>query len=332
VFRRLAVIFACAVAVATLPAAARAGQSRVTEARYAVGLRVLDLADSSRGTPADPEGQTPVAAAETRALPTSVYYPAIGTPTADPEGRVVVQDAPAAEGRFPVILFSHGSPGEPDSYALLLERWAAEGYVVLAPTYPVSSISGPTKVGYRDQPDQVRDARFVLDRALALDRVGLADGGLDGLLDRKRIAVAGHSLGGLTTLALVSDCCRDRRVKAAVVLAGVAENDDGPVVRHPAGPILFAHSTLDFAVPYKHSERTYRDAGRPKYLLEIRFPIAGVLGHLAPFAAGFGKLSTAIAGVVDDFLAGYLKRDRAARSEIPGVARSDRYLRLRFTE
>jgi dienelactone hydrolase len=326
------VAVAVAVVVATLPGAARAGQSRVTDARYAVGLRVLELEDRSRATPADPKGQTPVAASRTRALPTDVYYPAAGAP-ADPESRVAVPDAPAADGRFPLILFSHGSPGDPVGYASLLERWAAEGYVVVAPTYPVSSSSGPTKVTARDQREQVRDARFVLDRVLALDRRPVARGGLDGLLRRKRIAAAGHSMGGLTTLALVSDCCRDRRVKAAVVLAGVAENGDGgPGIRDPAGPILFAHATLDFAVPYRESERTFAAAGRPKYLLEIRFPIGGVLAHLIPFASGLGQISTSVAGVVDDFLAGYLRRDRAARAEIPAVARSDRFLKLRFRD
>jgi dienelactone hydrolase len=335
VARRLAVLVASVVApvLVVLPTGARAGQSRVTDARYGVGLRVLDLVDRSRDTPADPRGQTPVAASRTRALPTLIYYPAVGAPAAEPQDPVAVADARAAKGRFPVILFSHGSPGSPEAYAAMLERWAAEGYVVVTPTYPVSSTSGPTEVGYRDQRDQVRDARYVLDRVLALNRVPVRKGGFDGHLDPKRVAVAGHSMGGLTTLALVSDCCRDRRVKAAVVLAGVAENEDGgPVIRDPSGPILFAHSTLDFAVRYRESKRAFAAASRPKYLLEIRFPIGGVLAHLLPVTPGLGQVSTTVAAVVDDFLAGYLRRDRAARSEIPAVARSDRYVRLRFTE
>ena len=140
--------------------------------------------------------------------------------------------------------------GRPTTTRATLERWAAEGYAVVAPTYPATSRAGITEATVRDQRDQVRDARFVLDHVLALDSTPVTEGGLGGLLDRRRIAAAGHSMGGLTSLALVSRCCRDRRVKAAVVLAGVSENQHGPRIRRPTGPIFFAHATYDIAVPF----------------------------------------------------------------------------------
>jgi len=334
--RRAAVGVLAALAVGLVapiePVSAHVRTRDPIEQRYAVGVRVLPLEDTTRATPADPEGQTPVLASPTRALPTTIYYPARGEPavqSAVRAGDVAVADARAAAGPFPVVLFSHGAPGTPHDYASILERWAREGYVVVAPTYPVTSIAGPTDVGYADQRDQVRDARFVLDRVLALNRVSVPDGGLGGLLDPKRIAAAGHSMGGLTTLALVSDCCRDRRVKAALVLAGVSQGRDGPPVRHPAGPILLAHGRFDIAVPFTDSVRAYAGARTPKYLLEIRFPIAGVLGHLLPFFPAAGRLSSSVARVLDDFLAGYLRGDRPARPALVTAARSRKYLRLR---
>jgi fermentation-respiration switch protein FrsA (DUF1100 family) len=193
----------------------------------------------------------------------------------------------------------------------------------------VSSLSGPDDVGNRDQRDQVRDARFVLDRVLHLDRRRVRDGGFGGLLDRRHIGVAGHSQGGYTTLALVSDCCRDPRVDAALVLAGVTEVDGGPRLRNPSGPILFAHATLDLAVLFRESERAYARAGRPKYLLEIRLPVGGVVGHVLPFFTGAGRVSDAVAGTLDDFLAGYVRGDRSARREIPVAARASDDLHLR---
>jgi dienelactone hydrolase len=275
-----------------------------------VDVRVFAFEDASRATPADPEGQTPVSAATTRALPTVVYLP-------------------PGEGRHPVILFSHGSPGGPGEYAPILERWATEGYVVVAPTYPVSSLAGPDPVTAGDQRDQVRDARFVLDLVLALDRVPEAAGGLGDRLDRHRIAAVGHSLGGLTTLALVSDCCRDRRVRAAVVLSGVSVNEPGPAIGHPSGPILFAHAPLDIAVPMQQSELAYSRASRPKYFLEIRYPLGGVVGHIVPYFPGGGRVSMSVARVVDDFLVGYLEGQRSGRARMVVDARADRYLRLR---
>jgi len=301
--------------------------------RYGAGVRLIALEDTTRDTPADPKGQIPVVAAPTRALPTAVYYPTPFPPAPDtppvalPEA---LPDAPSAEGRFPVILFSHGTPGTPDDYARILERWAREGYVVVAPTYPVSSRSGPDAAADRDQRDQVRDARFVLDEVLALDRRPRAAGGFEGLLDPKRIAAAGHSQGGFTTLALVSDCCRDRRIDAALVLAGVSETAGGPALRHPSGPILFAHASLDLAVPFAHSERAYRRAGTPKYLVEVRLPVGGMIGHILPFFAGSSEVSAGVARVLDDFLAGYVVGDGAARARVVPEARQGRYLRLRW--
>ncbi|HEY8217229.1 MAG TPA: hypothetical protein VIH82_08845 [Acidimicrobiia bacterium] len=327
--RRIALATACTVAIAAMPTGAHAGQPRATEARYAVGLRVLELEDATRATPADPEGQTPVPASATRHLPTSVYYPASGAAVPHPDTSIAESDAAPAAGRFPVILFSHGAPGTPADYAPNLERWAAEGYVVVAPTYPVTSLAGPTPVAYADQREQVRDARFVLDRVLALNRLPAADGGLDGLLDPKRIAAAGHSMGGFATLALVSDCCRDARIRAALVLAGISETDAGPPLRHPSGPILFAHATLDLAVPFQQSTHAYARAGHPKYLLEIRLLAGGVIGHILPYVPAGENLAAAVAGVADDFLAGYLRGDPAARHELPVAARSDPHLRLR---
>jgi dienelactone hydrolase len=320
-----AALVATALSAATLTPVARAEKPSAIEPRYAVGLRVLPIEDTSRSTPADPEGVlAPVAAAPTRKLPTSVYYPAVGKAGAD-----VVPDARPAKGRFPVILFSHGAPGTPEDYRQLLERWAAEGYVVVAPTYPVTTTGGPTDAGYADQRDQVRDARFVLDRVLALDRKSVAQGGLGGILDRKHIGAAGHSMGGLTTLALVSACCRDRRIDAAVVLAGVARTEHGPDVSRPAGPILLTHALRDIAVPFQWSQLEYQEASQPKYFLQILLPVGGVLAHMTPFLPGLGPTSAAVARVTDDFLAAYLRGDEGARDDIRPAARSSQYLRLR---
>jgi dienelactone hydrolase len=261
-----------------------------------------------------------------------VLYPAAGEVPADATDRTAptepVPDAEPARGRFPVILFSHGAPGSPHDYRWTLVRWASQGYVVVAPQYPVTSTAGPTDVAFADARDQVRDARFVLTEVLALDRTSWADGGLGGHLARGHIAAAGHSMGGLTTLAQVSACCADRRVDAALVLAGVSDGEEGPRIVRPRGPILFAHATLDAAVPFTASQTAFRRASTPKYLLEIRLPIGGVLGHLVPLAIGFGDVSRDVSAIVDDFLAAYLADDDAAADRLAAEKRPGRYLHL----
>jgi predicted dienelactone hydrolase len=253
-----ACVLAALVALAPTGASAGGGDSGSTGVTYSVGMRRLDLVDDQRSTPADAAAQQgPIAASDARALPTTVLYPAVGGGPTDP-GADPLPDADPRRGRFPVILFTHGAPGEPHDYRSLLVRWASQGYVVVAPQYPITSTAGPTEVAWADARDQVRDARHVLSEVLALDRVPWSEGGLGGHLDRRHVAAAGHSMGGLTTLALVSECCRDRRVDAAVVLAGVSQGETGPRIEHPRGPILFAHAMLDVAVSIRSSERAFR--------------------------------------------------------------------------
>ncbi len=319
-----------AIAAIVAPAAvAHAGPETAVAGEHAVGVRTLDLVDATRDTPADPEGQRgPIPSSPTRALPTTVFYPAVGDPPSDPAAEAV-PDAEPRRGRHPVILFSHGAPGSPHDYRRNLMRWAAQGFVVVAPQYPVSATAGPTEVAWADARDQIRDARFVLTEVLALDRVRWDDGGLGRRLDAGHIAAAGHSMGGLTTLALVSECCRDRRVDAALVLAGVSEPEAGPRIVRPQGPILFAHATLDIAVPFSQSTRAYRNASPPRYLLEIRIPIGGVAAHIFPFSTGFGRISRDVQAVIDDFLAAYLDDDAAAAERLRPAAKPGPNLRLR---
>ena len=48
-----------------------------------------------------------------------------------------------------------------------------------------------------------------------------ANSWMHGLLDARRVGAIGHSMGAWTVLGLVANqCCRDPRVKAAIILAG----------------------------------------------------------------------------------------------------------------
>ena len=322
--------FAAALLVDAVPTAARAHPTG-TRARswHPVGVRVVALEDPTRATPADPEGRFP--ASPIRRLPTTVFYPAaLGIPGTTSttalafgdDGPAALPDARAAAGRYPVILFSGGAPGTPADYGPLLATWAKLGYVVVAPEFPVSSITGPTPVAWKDQPDQVRDARFVLHRMLALDRTPVSAGGFAGLLDRRHIAAAGHSMGGLTTLALISRCCREPRIAAALVLAGVSDPLAGPALHGITGPVLFAHDRWDIAVPFGQGQRAFAAAQPPKYLLEVDYPLAGVASHLLPYFPGT-PFATGVAAVFADFLAGYLHNDGRALGRLGADARSE---------
>ncbi len=74
-------------------------------------------------------------------------------------------------------------------------------------------------------------------------------------------------------------------------------------------------------MPFVQSETAYAAAATPKYLLEVRFPVGGVLAHLLPFFPGYGATWVDVGRVVDEFLDAYLRGDRASRRRILTSAR-----------
>ena len=147
-------------------------------------------------------------------------------------------DAPVTDGPHPVVVFSPGFTGTFTDYTFLLEDLASRGYLVAAVdhTYDATAVEFPdghleksafgSHLSSYTRSDaqalsfaasaRLADLKFVLDQLqrLATDR----GGPLAGRLDLSRIALAGHSLGGLTTILGLQN---DSRVKTGVVLDGL---------------------------------------------------------------------------------------------------------------
>ena len=72
---------------------------------------------------------------------------------------------PAAPGRRPLIVFAHGFDVGPGIYAALLDAWAAHGYVVAAPEFPLTdpAVAGAS-LDENDINNQPADLRFVTER------------------------------------------------------------------------------------------------------------------------------------------------------------------------
>jgi fermentation-respiration switch protein FrsA (DUF1100 family) len=173
--------------------------------------------------------------------------------------------APDADaGRFPVILFSHGLTGTPRDYEPLLERWASAGFVVVAPTYPYTS-RGTERLDALDVVNQPADATYVLTEVLKLDR--RAGDALRGRLATDRLAAAGHSAGGITTIGLFS-VARDERLDAGVVLAGSALGV-GLGFTGPPAPLFFVHGQQDSVVSYASGRAAYDSVPWPKAFLTL---------------------------------------------------------------
>lgn len=209
-----------------------------------------------------------------------------------------------------MVLFHPGSPGTPEDYEVLLADWAAHGYVVAGIEFPVSSVTGPDDVAWQDLPAQTKDARFVLGKLLALDP---AKAGIP-RIDADRLAAAGHSFGGATALSLASKCCRDRRIRATVALAAVAETRAGPRLRRPRGPVLFVHARNDGAVAYADAVALCREVTTPKRFVTVE-GIRGLRAHVDPYV-GDGAHAAAVRPAIVDFLDGYVRDRKAARTRL----------------
>lgn len=265
---------------------------------YAVGRIDETFVDRSRPTKAvgDFEG------APDRTLHTTIYYPARGMP-----GEEVAEDATPLRkrGPYPLILYSHGNDSTGAEYEPLLRQWASAGYVIAAPNYPLSNENAPGGGDISDLAEQPADARFVIDRVLALS--GRRSGTLSRLVDAKRIGASGHSLGAMTTYQLVyRACCAEKRVKAAAPMSGVA-GDPPEFFGGISTPLLAEHGDADGTLPYQAGADTYANANPPKFLLTL---VGG--GHTPPYRGGAEPDARAVTQVTLDFLDRYLKDDSSA--------------------
>ena len=282
------------------PAAAPAATSK--RGPYAVGERSYTFVDKSRRTASN--GSYPGAA--TRTLPVLVLYPTKGKP----DGTTKENAAPVRDGHgFPLVVFSHGFTASGPVYRFLLERYARRGYVVAAPTFPLSrggAPGGPKLVDYVNQP---ADVSFVIDRMLRLERQSK----WRKTIDRRSVGAAGHSLGAITTLGVATNsCCLDKRIDAAVAFSGLQlpfANGTGRFYSKPTPPLMVVHGDDDGTVPYTGSVTAYDTAPAPKVLLRL------LRGPHTPFVAPW--LEPTLRSTID-FLDGYLKDRRKSLKRLRG--------------
>jgi predicted dienelactone hydrolase len=290
------VLSACSSSSAPASVSGRAGD-------HAIGVRIESLTDGSRATPANGS----VAGHPGRSLVTTVVYPAPG-----PGSRRPLSGAPPdkAGGPYPLIVFAHGFGSDVTSYLPLLEKWASAGFVVAAPIFPLTNSDTPGGADLSDYVHQPGDMSYVVTQML--HQSSASSGFLSGLIDPAHVGAAGHSLGGVTTLGLVANtCCRDNRIKAAVVMSGDPVTfPTGKVEDSLAPPILLVHGDADPAVPYVSSIDVFNAAHAPKVLLTIK---GG--NHDSPVDPA-GAAFASVVRTTTDFFDRYLRGDTPALSRL----------------
>jgi len=231
-----------------------------------------------------------------RRLPTEVWYPAtaaykgqdLAEDTRDryevlagltEAWQSAVRDATAAEGRFPLIVFSHGYGGERRQSSFFGSHLASHGYVVAAPDHTgntfadiAAAVMGAIAMGAKPRDpnirqaveDRPRDVVFVVDELSG-----------DSQVDSRCIGFAGHSFGGWTALTATA---RDQRVAAVLPLApaggssviagqaiaGLTELSWGREV-----PTLFIVAERDSLLPLAGMHELFGRTGSPKRMVVL---------------------------------------------------------------
>jgi dienelactone hydrolase len=293
-----ALLAICVLTVASYSNAVVAQASTRPLSSHTVGVLTDTFVDHSRATPTN--GNQP--SLPSRTLVTTIWYPAQGNATASTPIQGASPDR--SGGPYPLIVFAHGLGATPQSYEALLSRWAAAGYVVAAPRFPLTSTNAPGGLNPTDVFNQPGDVSYVITSVLHAS--AQSTGPLAGLVDSRQIGVAGHSDGAITTLGFFNSCCRDPRVKAAEIL-------DGDPQAYPGGhydfngipPMLIVHGTADALLPYGQMVGVFNSAKGPKGLLALEG--AGHTNWLVPSKWFNSALQT-----TTDFFAAYLRGDKTA--------------------
>lgn len=110
-------------------------------------------------------------------------------------GKAVRDATPVSEGRFPLIVISHGYPGNRYLMSHLGENLASKGYVTVSVDHTDSTYSDQGAFGSTllNRP---------LDQAFVVDYMSRLDGPVGAIVDAERTGVIGYSMGGYGALVL----------------------------------------------------------------------------------------------------------------------------------
>ncbi len=270
--------------------------------RYDIGVRSLRVTDKNRPDILNTKPGQPTARYD-RTLTLEVWYPARLAAGQSPGGdyQVVtrdpsvtatlhgkaVRDAPplTADAPYPLVIISHGYPGNRFLMSHLAENLASKGFVAISIDHTDST--------YDDQKafastlyNRPFDQLFVLDEAARLGRRGSGDM-LAGLVDADHTGIVGYSMGGYGVVNVIGggyskasetfqtsppnrllaergadnaayQNSRDARIKAAIAIAPWGMQTgfwDAAGLAGIRTPVLFVAGSVDDVAGYEKGTR-----------------------------------------------------------------------------
>ncbi|MBI1784060.1 dienelactone hydrolase family protein [Candidatus Sumerlaeota bacterium] len=287
---------------------------------YPVGVTTMELVDSSR-TDALTKGP--------RTLLTDIWYPATDDAKNLPKNKFsdfflsganpelngmlekffkvkieevdkrfhnkAVRDARVREGKFPLIVFSHGNGGIRSQNAFWCDHLASHGYVVMSCDHTgncAATVVDGKVIPYNvsrmmaSATERPKDVSFLIDRMAKMNSG--TDSRFTNRIDMNKIGVAGHSYGGFTAASVIES---DPRVKAIIPMTPVWQFRTNFTT-----PVFIFIATEDKTIGLlgnNQVRKRYEESQGPHYMVEIpdggHFTFTDMFQADPNFGDGVGK-------------------------------------------
>lgn len=250
--------------------------------------------------------------------------------------RIYLPDSATTEKPAEIVLFSHGLGGSRAGYSYLGEAWSAHGYVAIMLQHPGSDetvwkgqAGGVAKLKAAANADnyvaRVKDVSFAIDYLTEISRKPEHE--LAGKINLDRIAMAGHSFGAHTTLAIAGQqavignrtlSLADKRVKCAIAMSPAAPDKGDPAKAFAAMimPVFHMTGTNDQS-PIRPVDPKTRTVPYEKTSATDQYLVVYQDGDHRMFAGGGSMARLYKKSVCDStiaFLDAYLRKDEKAKS------------------
>jgi dienelactone hydrolase len=204
---------------------------------HAVSNFDITLIDNTRKTSAN--GDYP--GDNFRTLPTTVWHPKA-----------------LDNGPYPLIIHSHGFSSLRAGGRYLAEHLASLGYFVVAADFPLTNFFAPGGPQVKDVIHQPGDVTFLINTLLEWNTD--PQHVFFGKIEPQHIGVMGISLGGMTSTMVAYDPNRrDRRIAAAVSLAGPSNMFSSQYFRTTSIPFMMLATEQDALVNYEENAKPVLD-------------------------------------------------------------------------